>query len=55
MRLDRAPMTALAVTFASAMLAGAPRFEARFVLPPQDQHVAFDAAWVAGTPGTTPR
>ena len=39
MRLDRAPMTALAVTIASAVLAGAPRFEARFVLPPQDQHV----------------
>ena len=39
MRLDRAPMTALAVTIASAILTGAPRFEARFVLPPQDQHV----------------
>jgi len=39
MRLCRAPMTALAVTIASAMLSGAPRFEARFVLPPQDQHV----------------
>ena len=39
MRLDRAPMTALAVTIASAVLAGAPRFEARFILPPQEQHV----------------
>jgi predicted neuraminidase len=39
MRLDRAPMTALAVAIASALLAAAPRFEARFVLPPQDQHV----------------
>ena len=39
MRLDRAPMTALAVTIASAVLAGAPRFEARFILAPQEQHV----------------
>ena len=39
MRLRRVPMTALAVAIASAILAAAPRFEARFVLPPQDQHV----------------
>jgi predicted neuraminidase len=39
MRLRREPMIALAVTIASAVLAGAPRFEARFILPPQEQHV----------------
>ena len=39
MRLDRLPMTALALAMAAAILSAAPRFEARFVLPPQEQHV----------------
>jgi hypothetical protein len=41
MRFDRGPLIVLAAALAPAIVAGtsAPRFEARFILPPQGQHV----------------
>jgi predicted neuraminidase len=39
MRMNPAPVIALALALGSPLLATPPRFEARFVLPPQDQHV----------------
>ena len=39
MRIALAPAAALAAALVSMLVAGAPRFEARFILPPQGQHV----------------
>jgi len=39
MRMNPAPVIALALALGSPLLATPPRFEARFVLPPQEQHV----------------